>query len=149
MKFLLNVKTTFAPFLILACFVVVAQSCALLRDNQGIAKLTTQYAVGKFIENSSESQRTTRVTRIKSLATDIKNIAGNQGTTLVSLKDVAAQKIASLNLSASDKILALGLIDIIASELQKKIADKALKADDVLIVAMVMDWIIEAANVAG
>lgn len=134
-------------FGIIALMICAALSgCATIEKNPATAKLATQYAVAKFIENSAAEKRAERKARIVTIATDIKAAAASQSVSLSSLQILAYEKIDKLALSPADTVLAKGLVDFIAEELKAKIDAKLLSPKDTLILASVMDWIIQAAS---
>lgn len=111
------------------------------------AKLVTQYAVLKYAENIPDDQRTARVERIRTIATDVKALASGD-TTLVALHDVVNQQLDKAGLSAADRLLANGLVDVIVAELQARIGDGVLSPEQRVQVVAVLDWVIQATALA-
>lgn len=122
--------------------------CATIEKNPNTAKLVTQYAVLKFAEQSSADRRAERLANVKRIATDVKAIATNESASISILQSAVDVQIAKLNLSAADKLLARGLVDMISQELTKRVGAGVLSPEAKLTVAQVMDWIVEAASMA-
>lgn len=123
--------------------------CSFLRESPSTAKLVVQYSVAKFAEQSSAERRLERLNNVKRIASSVKTLAANESATIPLLKNIVLEQVAKLHLSPADTVLAQGLIDVIAEQLGKKIGEGLLKPEDKLLVADVMDWVIEAATLSG
>jgi hypothetical protein len=111
------------------------------------AKLVTQYAVLKYAERLPEEQKVERIARIRTIATDVKALASGD-TTLLALHAVVNQQLDKAGLTAADRLLANGLVDIIVAELQARIGDGVLSAEQRVQVTTVLDWVIQATALA-
>lgn len=127
----------------------LASSCATLENNPASAKLVTQYAVLKFAEQSSADKRAERIANVQRVATDVKAIAAGEPVSIGLLKAAVGAEIAKLNLSPADTMLANALVDMLAIELSERVGEGILDPDQLVQVAKVMDWIIEAAALAS
>lgn len=123
--------------------------CQFFKDSPATAKLVVQYSVAKFAEQSGVEARQSRVDNIKRVALQVRSVASDDSTTIPLLKELAVVQLGKLHLSPADTVLASGLIDVIAEQLNLKIGDGLLKAEDKLVVSQVMDWVVEAATIAG
>jgi hypothetical protein len=129
----------------LSCFGL--SGCQTLSDpnNAPIIELTTQVAVGKFIESKADRVNTAK--HIVDIATQVKTVAASDQTTVVALRELANARITQLNMQPSDAILAAALINLLASELNTKVSNGLLNEADRVILSKVLDNVIMIANV--
>jgi hypothetical protein len=143
--------TPYFPAALLVLVTIAAvfclSGCQTLRDpsNTAIVELTTQVAVGKFIESKSDRAGTAR--HVVDVATQVKAIAESDSTTVGALQAVADARIAQLNLEPSDQLLATALVHMLVAELQGKIGDGLLNDTDKLILGRILGTVIVTANV--
>ncbi len=121
--------------------------CQTITDpkNSVIIELTTQVAVGKFIESKSDRVGTAK--HIVDIATQVKAIADSDSTTIGALQQLANARIAQLNLEPSDTLLATALVDMLVAGLQDKVGNGLLNDADKLILGKILSTVIAAASV--
>lgn len=127
---------------------MMLSGCQTLQTQPATAKLTIQYAVLKFAEQSGGDVRASRLANVKKIAIDVKALASGSSTNVGFLHDAVNDQLLKLKLSPADRLLANGLVDIVTNELLQRIGTGALSPDQVLAVSQVMDWIIEATGLA-
>lgn len=137
-------KALFAPFIVLCIFLA---GCQTLKDNSAAVQLATQYAVLKFIEQSPPESRTARVENIRRIATEARNLVSGESSVSL-LQSLVSSELAKLNLSSADRMLADGLVSMIAAELQSRVGDGLLSADQKVQAQTVLDWVIAATQYA-
>lgn len=121
--------------------------CQTLRDpnNSAMIQLTTQVAVGKFIESKSDRVGTAK--KVADVAAQAKAIAASDTTTVAAVQAMVDARIMQLNLEPSDRLLATALVNVLASELRNKVGDGLLNETDRVILGNVLDTVISTANV--
>ncbi len=121
--------------------------CQTLSDpnNSVIVELTTQVAVGKFIESKSDRVGTAK--HVVDIATQVKAIADSDATTVGALQQLANARIAQLNLEPSDTLLATALVDMLVAGLQDKVGNGLLNDADKVILGKILSTVITTANV--
>lgn len=123
--------------------------CKSIEERPATAKLVTQYAVLKFAEQSSADKRAVRIEHVRRIAADVKAIAAGEPVSLALLKGAAFSEISKLQLSPADTLLAHALVDLIAEEIALRVGDGVLSPDQLVQVAQVMDWVVEATTLAS
>lgn len=136
-------------FLILLSMLLMLPGCTFFKESPSTAKMLVQYSVAKYAEQSSAETRPQHLTNIKTIATAVKSISSGEPVSIVQLESIVGTKVSQLQLSPSDLTLANGLISVIGEQLQQKIGAGLLKPEDKVLIAEVMDWIIEAATLSG
>ena len=122
--------------------------CGTLRERPAAAQLVTQFAVLKYAERFEEGARAERMGRIRSIATTVKGLAEGE-TTLPLLQAAVASQLDKAGLSPADRLLADGLVQLIAQELQSRIGAGVLSPEQLVAVRKVMDWIVSAATISA
>lgn len=145
----IGASVSFVFFVGVVIALAVTSSCSLLESRPATAQLAVQYAVFKLAEQSSDAERPRRLNNIEIIAASVKGLAASDETTLADLQREVNGQIDKLKLSPADNLLAKSLANLIADELRIRISNGLLKPDDVVQVARVMDWVIEAAEIAG
>lgn len=134
---------------IIALFAVaLLAGCTTLKEHETSARLVTQYATLKYLERYSVAARTERSERIRLIAADVKTFAAGE-TTLTLLHGSVASRLDQAGLSPADRLLADGLVQIIVAELQQRIGAGVLSAEQLVVVNEVLDWIIQATQMAA
>jgi hypothetical protein len=140
-------KSYFSFLFVLAAICLTLNGCQTLRDpnNTAIIQLTTQVAVGKFIE--SKTDRVGTAQRVIDVASQVKAIAESDATTVGALQVMASARIAQLNLEPSDVLLATALVNVLVSELQNKVGDGLLNDTDKVLLGKILGTVINTASV--
>lgn len=126
---------------------LVCASCETIEKTPATAALVVQYATAKVIEaGTSPGERATRAARIKAIATDAKSWLDGDAVTLDLLQQVAQERIAKLDLSPADLLLANGLLQVVVTELQAKVGQGVLSPELKLTVSQVLAWVAGAAD---
>ena len=137
-------------FSFLLAFALVGCSFLSRPENQPIAKMAVQYGTIRFIEAAADDRQLERAERVKAIALDIKETAaGDESTTIPALDTLIHAKVPWERLSASDIILAESLITIIEQELQVRLGQGTLTAEQQLVISDVAQWVIDAAKLGG
>jgi len=147
----------FVPFaLIMTLFVITAglSACStLLSKDPAVSTLeqvAVEYAVGKVVEaGQSPADRIARAQQVKTIATAIEAIAAGDKTTIAQLEQLAAAKIATLNLQPSDLLLANALMTAVVNELAGKVSTGVLSSSEILILDQVLGWVVQGAQLYG
>lgn len=109
---------------------------------EAIVAITVQYATAKYIERKPSSSKT-----IVSIAQAAKDLVGGDATaTLLTLQEVVSGELDKLALSPADRVLANALVSLIVAELQIKVGDGLIDADQRVRVAKILDLVIATAR---
>jgi hypothetical protein len=133
--------------LIAAVAALSMTGCATLQNNSGSARLVVSYATLKVIEagKSSEAQAE-RALNIRRIASDAKSFLDLESVSLEFLQSSVRARLADLDLSPADRMLADGLVNLIVQELQLKVDSGVLSDDQRYRVSTVLGWVIDAAG---
>jgi hypothetical protein len=136
--------------LILAACVtsITLAACAALQENKATAQLVIQYATVKLLEETPEAKRADRQAEIIRIATDLRSLAGNDGVTLLFLRERLNQELQKHVHSPADLLAINGLVNIASAEIEKRIQGGLLDPDEVVQVREVLQWVIDAAALA-
>lgn len=119
--------------------------CATLEKAPATASLVTQYATAKVIEaGKTPEERTARAARIKAIASDARSWLDGDAVTISFLQQAAQDRLAKLDLSPADLLLAQGLVQVIVDELQAKVGAGVLSEATKLTVSQVLGWVVSA-----
>jgi hypothetical protein len=131
--------------LIAAVAALSMTGCATLQNNSGSARLVVSYATLKVIEagKSSEAQAE-RALNIRRIASDAKSFLDLESVSLEFLQSSVRARLADLDLSPADRMLADGLVNLIVQELQLKVDSGVLSDDQRYRVSTVLGWVIDA-----
>lgn len=134
--------------LILAACVtsITLAACQALQDNAATAQIVVQYATAKYVENSSAAKRAERRAEVIRIATDLKEAAGGEGVSLVFLRERLAAELDKRALSGADRVAINGLVNLVSTELEKRITSGVLDPNEVVQVREVLQWVIDAAG---
>lgn len=127
-------------------FLMVA-GCATFEQHETSAKLVTQYATLKYIEQIPTDQKAERKARIVAVATDVKALASGEST-LSALQAAVNQQLDKAGLSPADRLLANGLVEILVAEIQIRVGEGVLSPEQRVQVVEVIDWVLQAAQMA-
>lgn len=109
-----------------------------------VAKIAVTYGVMKYCEKAgSPAAQVARCTRVKTFATEAKALAAGDAVSITALEAELISKL-PMGLSASDRILAIALIQAIEQELLNRIGTGLLKPEQLLVVQQVLDWVIQS-----
>jgi hypothetical protein len=140
-------KTLAISALASALALVGCVGCETLEKSPGTASLVVQYATAKVIEaGKTTEERAERAARIKAIAADAKTWFDGDDVTVGVLQAAAQARIAKLDLSPADRMLANGLVQVVVEELQKKVGEGVLSPEQKLTVSQVLGWIAGAAD---
>jgi hypothetical protein len=120
--------------------------CAVLQQHSAAVGLVVSQATMRYIETIPSSQRAERARRIMTIADQVKDVASGKPVTVAQLAQLALSAIPS-NLAPSDRALAVSIVSIAAQELQNKIGENVLSADQLVSVTEVVDAIRLAASI--
>lgn len=135
-------------FSALACALTLTSltGCETLEKSPNTASLVVQYATAKVIEaGKTPEDRSARAAKIKAIAADAKTWFDGDQVTVGLLQAAAQARIAKLNLGAADMLLANGLVQVIVTELQKKVGEGVLSPEAKMTVSQLLEWVVDAA----
>lgn len=132
--------------LILATCVATLTGCETLKSHEATAQIVVQYATAKYVENSSIAKRAERKAEVIRIATDLKDAAAGEGVSLVFLRDRLAAELQKRGLSGADLVAINGLVNLVSTEIEKRITDGVLDPNEVVQVRAVLQWVIDAAG---
>jgi hypothetical protein len=136
----------FVPFVALLLLAACASNPSP-RD-EAIIGLAVQYSVAKYLEEAPENKRAEKADNIRRIAGTVKVLVGGDAqATLLTLQEYVGQEIDKLSLSPADRVLASGLVTLVVAELQAKVGEGLLDADQRVRVAQILDLVIAAARV--
>ena len=126
--------------ILIIAFIFMA-GCSFIEDNPNTARLTTQYATAKIIDNDSA-----RAARIVVIASNARATIGeNSTTTIAELDDYVRSKIRWNSLSPEDSILIDAVLSSASDRLQEEISDGLLDPDQRVALSEFLSWIEEVA----
>jgi len=121
-------------------------ACATLEKHSAVVGLVVSQATMRYIESKPVSERASVAARVVSVATDIEAVASGKPVTIAELARLALSAIPS-NLAPADRQLAIAIVSIAAQELQLKIGEGVLTAEQSVTVNEVVKAIRFAAEV--
>ena len=132
---------SFAALAILPSCETIKPAGDYLQENETLTRAAVEYATLKYInEDSGKSQRVQDV-----ITKTIAVMNGGQSTTIESIATFVRQNVSVESLSPTEFVLLNALIDVVQSEIQKRISRQALDENDRVFVARVLTWIHDAA----
>lgn len=139
-------KNFYAKFVASYVLLVLAVSgCAALDRHSAAVSLIVSQATARYIERYPADKRAEVAARVTRIANDIEAVAAKEPVTVDQLAQLAASLIPA-NLEPSDRALALGVIQVAAQELQLKIGENVLTADQTVTVREVVQAVRLAAS---
>lgn len=148
MPFSLTDTAKHLPALVfLSLILLTLGACTVLQSAPLLAKMAVQQATLRYIEASPQAQTTQRALQTVRFAKDAKTWVDTDYVTVPALATAAKDRLAQLDLSPSDRLLARQLVDTIELELQQRLGQQGLSPDARVTVNQVLEWVIEAANV--
>ena len=134
-------------FLVAAVAALTLAGCASLQANSGSARLVVSYATLKVIEaGKSPEAQAQRAENIRRIATDAKSFLDLESVSLEFLQSAVRARLADLDLSPADRMLADGLVTLIVQELQLKVDSGVLSTEQRYRVSTVLGWVIDATS---
>lgn len=122
------------------------QGCATLTQHSAAVELIVSQATLRYIESAPQATRGVRAAKIIAIADQVSQIASGEPVTIADLAHLALEAIPAA-LTESDRALAVSVISIAAQELQNKIGENVLTADQQVSVKQVIDAIRNAARI--
>lgn len=139
-KKLLN---TCAAYFVALLIPLALVACASFQQNLGSEKIVVQYATMKFIE-ADKANLPERAAKIREVASEAKTFFDSSTATVPLLEQAVRDRIAPLQLSPADRVLATALIDTVVTELQTRVGKGLVPPDQVYQVSTVLGWIMDA-----
>lgn len=128
----------------------ISTGCATFTDLFGGegstgAKTAVQFATLKVIDEDTE-----RAQRVVEIVDHVRELVdGNTTATLDQVEQTVRDEIEWSELDAAEQLVVSNLIDAVRAELDARISDGTLDADERVAVGNVLDWVSEAAAMAG
>jgi hypothetical protein len=114
---------TLCTIVVTLALTLLSCGCAILEDPM-TERLLVQVATGKVIEKGQTvAERNDRAQRIMEIAGDARYWLAFDTSNLGDLRGLLVDRVGELNLSPSDRILALGLIDVVLIKLNDRTID--------------------------
>lgn len=130
--------------------ITLLSGCSTLRSQPTTSSLVVTYAASKVIEAApTPDERLRRAQRIKSIVGEARTWLQGEGMTVELLESAARNRLATLNLSPADAMLATALVQIAVQDLQEKIGAGVVSPDQLVTVNQLLDWIDSAAKLYG
>lgn len=138
-------------FLCVICCAVGSLGCSTTptATQESVARLATQYAVIKYAEKFAPDVRAEKLTAARRIVEEVRNFATGEAVSIPSLSMRVKLEIAKSTSSPADQFLAGALVDAISTELQARLGKGILSGDQLLRVADVLQWVIDATALAG
>lgn len=111
--------------------------CAVFEKHSATVSLVVSQATMRYIESKPASARVATATKIISISAQIETAASGDSITIAQLASLALAAIPS-NLPPSDRALAVSIVSIAAQELQNKVGENVLTADQLVSVREVI-----------
>lgn len=128
---------------------LLTAACATWTQHKDVAEIGITYATLKFVEKAGTPlAQFERAERIRMITEDIQEYASGESVTVDVLRDTIIARLPS-TLSASDRYLAMALVDAVMEELRARIAGNLITKDQLLEVNDVAKWIIRACGLAA
>lgn len=132
--------------------ILIMKGCGTLStaDDDIRVQLAIQVGTGKFIEaaGKDEAVRADRAMKVQKLAQDGQSwLKVGETTTMAELKSAVLTRIAESDLQPSDKLLANALANYLASEVQERVDDGVLSAEEVESVNNILQLVEGAASI--
>lgn len=124
--------------------VIFLSGCASTPDarQDAIVTIAVQYATAKYIEERPNSRE-----NIVRIAEGVKALVGGDATaTLITLQEFVGGELDKAGLSPADRVLANALVGLIVAELQAKVGEGLIPADQRVRVAAILDLVIAVAR---
>lgn len=130
--------------------IAVLCGCSTLTSQPTVSSLAVTYAAAKVIEAApTPDERLARAERIKSIVGEARTWLNGEGVTVGLLESAARARLAELNLSPADTMLANTLVQIAVQDLQEKIGAGVIAPDQLVTVNELLDWIETATEMYG
>lgn len=124
--------------------------CTTLSSQPTTSSLVVTYAAAKVIEaGNTPDERLNRAQRIKAIVAEARTWLTGEAVTVGLLENAARARLAQLNLSPADSMLANTLVQIAIEDLQMKVGAGVISPDQLLTVNQLLDWIEAAAELYG
>ena len=121
-------------------------ACASLERNPATTQLVTQYAVAKYLEQRSASQRYEAAQRIILIAGQLRVATGERTATLATLRTAVGTLIAEQPLSPADQILAGGLANVLFTEIEARLKPGLMNPLESVAIEQVLQWVTAVAQ---
>lgn len=132
-------KNFYAKFVTSYVLLVLAVSgCAALDRHSAIVSLAVSQATMRYIESKPEGERSAVASRVARVADDVAKVASGKPITIAELAELALSAIPD-NLNPSDRELALAIVQVAAQELQNKVGENILTAEQTVTVREILD----------
>lgn len=127
------------------CALVALVGCKALETHENSARLIIQYSTLKYIEKAGDAPaQAARAGRVRSVAEQAMAMAAGGNVILSALEASIRAEVAKLTLSPADRMLADGLISVVAQELSRKFGEGVLSEQQLVQTRAVLSWVIEA-----
>lgn len=137
-------KTLFTSLLVSGLLFALA-GCASLQNEEPAAKMAIQAATLKVIDGDTE-----RAQRVHSIADEVIGLVGGDSeATLDVVEERVRDEIRWDRLDQAEQLVASNLVDAVRAEIEARIEGGALDPGDRVAVQNVMEWIRDAAAMAG
>lgn len=129
-----------------AVIVGTHSGCATVQKHSAAAGIVVQFATLKYIEQAPPDLRAGRAARVIVVAAAVDSAVGDTGVTVERLAALAIERIPA-DLAPSDRILAIGLVNLVAEELTARIGSGGIEPGSVVTLRGVLAQVRQAAEV--
>jgi hypothetical protein len=135
--------------LIVTALAVLA-GCESLKEHDTAAAIAVQYATAKVIESGSTAEeRSEKAARIRDIAREARTWLAGEAVSIEYLQSAAMARVAKLDLSPADRVLANALVQTAVVELHRKVGDGVIPPERLVTVNELLGWIIQATDLYG
>lgn len=132
-----------------ACAVLLLPACASLngavRDHSAAVSLVASVATLKYIESApAGADQAARAHRVRLVAAELERVAADESVTIAELATLALQRV-PVDLSPSDRLIAVALVQTLAQELEARLGTGGLNADSLVSVRTLLRAVDQAA----
>jgi hypothetical protein len=132
-----------------ACSTSMTKGGGSAVENAG-ARMVVQYATMKYISGAKGAQaQNARASRVADVASKAQALAqGGAASTIPLIEQAVRDQIDWTKVDMADRLLIDNLITLVRAELEARVSDGGIPADQMLAVREVLGWVVSAASLA-
>jgi hypothetical protein len=129
---------------VLMCAVLFLPGCSSMQARPAATSLVVSYATMKYIEQAPLETRGARAARVIAMAELIQGAAGDAEMTIQALQGLALEKLPG-DLAQSDRLLAMGLVNVVAQELLARVGHGGLESESLVRLSTLLEGVKQSA----
>ncbi len=137
-------KNIFLNWVVACVFASVIVGCQSINANVDQSKLLVQVATMKAIEAGEDTNA--RAERVKAIAAEGQSFLDGENVSVSLLESAVANRLAALDLTPSDRVLANALVGAVVAELNARVGEGLLSTEQKYTVSQVLGWVEQAAS---